>query len=70
MLDPEAPEPVITRVLDLDRTLFGDPFADWTIRMASTKNDERTACGLPTVGPPDHQRFGVRPPLRQRRTVR
>ncbi|GAA3381370.1 hypothetical protein GCM10020367_72350 [Streptomyces sannanensis] len=37
MLDSEAPEPVITGVLDLDRTLFGDPAADWTIRMACAK---------------------------------
>ncbi|MFC0057795.1 phosphotransferase family protein [Streptomyces actinomycinicus] len=43
MLSTEAPEPVITGVLDLDRTLFGDPAADWTIRMASAKQDERTA---------------------------
>ncbi|RSO09918.1 aminoglycoside phosphotransferase family protein [Streptomyces sp. WAC 05379] len=43
MLDSAAPEPVITGVLDLDRTLFGDPHADWTIRMACAKQDERTA---------------------------
>ncbi|MFE5084438.1 phosphotransferase family protein [Streptomyces mirabilis] len=43
MLDSEAPTPVITGVLDLDRTLFGDPDADWTIRMACAKRDERTA---------------------------
>ncbi|GAA3425882.1 hypothetical protein GCM10018953_30650 [Streptosporangium nondiastaticum] len=34
MLDATAPEPLITGVLDLDRTLWGDPAADWTIRMA------------------------------------
>ncbi|MGV4891999.1 phosphotransferase family protein [Streptomyces viridosporus] len=38
-----APTPVISGILDLDRTLFGDPAADWTIRMASAKQDERTA---------------------------
>ncbi|MER6376908.1 aminoglycoside phosphotransferase family protein [Streptomyces mirabilis] len=38
-----APTPVISGVLDLDRTLWGDPAADWTIRMASAKTDERTA---------------------------
>ncbi|MFF2101199.1 phosphotransferase family protein [Streptomyces sp. NPDC058202] len=43
MLDPHSPEPLITGVLDLDRTLFGDPDADWTIRMATAKQDERTA---------------------------
>ncbi|GGQ32540.1 phosphotransferase family protein [Streptosporangium pseudovulgare] len=37
MLDATAPEPVITGVLDLDRTLWGDPAADWTIRMALAK---------------------------------
>lgn len=43
LLDPEAPEPVITGVLDFDRCLFGDPAADWTIRMATAKADERSA---------------------------
>jgi aminoglycoside phosphotransferase (APT) family kinase protein len=52
MLDSKAPEPVITGVLDLDRTLFGDPAADWTIRMASAKQDERTAFWDP-YGPRD-----------------
>ncbi|MFI2415673.1 phosphotransferase family protein [Streptomyces sp. NPDC018947] len=52
MLYPEAPTPVITGVLDLDRTLFGDPAADWTIRMACAKQDERTAF-WDTYGPRD-----------------
>ncbi|MFI9311164.1 phosphotransferase family protein [Streptomyces triculaminicus] len=43
LMDPEAPEPVITGVLDFDRCLFGDPAADWTIRMAMAKGDERSA---------------------------
>ncbi len=43
LLDPAAPEPVISGVLDFDRCLFGDPAADWTIRMATAKADERTA---------------------------
>lgn len=43
LMDPAAPEPVITGVLDFDRTWFGDPAADWTIRMAMAKEDERTA---------------------------
>jgi len=34
MLADGAPEPTITRVLDMDRTSWGDPAADWTIRMA------------------------------------
>ncbi|MGW6462214.1 phosphotransferase family protein, partial [Streptomyces sp. NPDC055078] len=41
MLDAGAAEPTITGVLDLDRTWFGDPAADWTIRMALAKQDER-----------------------------
>ncbi|MET7784634.1 hypothetical protein ABZT28_55025 [Streptomyces sp. NPDC005388] len=43
---------MITGVLDLDRTLFGDPDADWTIRMACAKPDERTAF-WDTYGPRD-----------------
>ena len=43
LLDAEAPEPLISGVLDFDRTEFGDPAADWTIRMAQAKNDEREA---------------------------
>ncbi|HZX02578.1 MAG TPA: aminoglycoside phosphotransferase family protein, partial [Kribbella sp.] len=42
-LDAEAPEPLISGVLDFDRTEFGDPAADWTIRMAQAKPDEREA---------------------------
>ncbi|TCC11572.1 phosphotransferase family protein [Kribbella soli] len=41
LLDANAPEPVISGVLDFDRTEFGDPAADWTIRMAQAKHDER-----------------------------
>ncbi|MEV0784710.1 phosphotransferase [Streptomyces sp. NPDC050423] len=43
LLDPKAPQPVITGVLDFDRAWFGDPAADWTIRMATAKEDGRTA---------------------------
>ncbi|MFE9476879.1 phosphotransferase [Streptomyces griseofuscus] len=43
MLDAEVAEPTITGVLDMDRTWFGDPAADWTIRMALAKQDERVA---------------------------
>jgi aminoglycoside phosphotransferase (APT) family kinase protein len=43
MLDPDAPEPLISGVLDFDRAEFGDPAADWTIRMAQAKPDERDA---------------------------
>jgi aminoglycoside phosphotransferase (APT) family kinase protein len=43
LMAPGAPEPVITGVMDFDRTWFGDPAADWTIRMATAKADEREA---------------------------
>nr|WP_269330196.1 aminoglycoside phosphotransferase family protein [Kineosporia babensis] len=43
LLASGAPEPTITGVLDFDRTWFGDPAADWTIRMAKAKQDERQA---------------------------
>ncbi|HET6737847.1 MAG TPA: aminoglycoside phosphotransferase family protein [Kribbella sp.] len=43
MLDADAPEPLISGVLDFDRAEFGDPAADWTIRMAQAKTDERKA---------------------------
>jgi aminoglycoside phosphotransferase (APT) family kinase protein len=43
LLDADAPEPRISGVLDFDRTVFGDPAADWTIRMARAKDDEREA---------------------------
>lgn len=42
MMGPAAPEPLITGVLDFDRCLWGDAAADWTIRMATAKRDERT----------------------------
>jgi aminoglycoside phosphotransferase (APT) family kinase protein len=37
LLAEDAAEPTITGVLDLDRTLWGDPAADWTIHMALAK---------------------------------
>ncbi|MGP4097800.1 phosphotransferase family protein [Nonomuraea sp. KM90] len=43
MIAAEAPEPTVTGVLDLDRTWWGDPAADWTIRMAAARQDERLA---------------------------
>jgi len=44
LLDPAAPEPVITGVLDCDRGWWGDPLADWTIYRASLrKGAERAA---------------------------
>jgi aminoglycoside phosphotransferase (APT) family kinase protein len=44
MLAEEAPEPRIVGVFDNDRTLWGDPAADWTIYMAGKKpGSERDA---------------------------
>ncbi|MCX5199768.1 hypothetical protein OOK31_38845 [Streptomyces sp. NBC_00249] len=43
MLAAGAPVPTITGVLDMDRTWWGDPDADWTLRMARAKRDERLA---------------------------
>lgn len=43
MIAKDAPEPTLTGVLDFDRTWWGDPAADWTIRMANAKQDERLA---------------------------
>ncbi|GAA0924487.1 hypothetical protein GCM10009549_45110 [Streptomyces thermoalcalitolerans] len=43
LLDRDADVPTISGVLDFDRCTFGVPEADWTIRMASAKSDERTA---------------------------
>ncbi|MEV4042805.1 aminoglycoside phosphotransferase family protein [Streptomyces sp. NPDC049744] len=58
LMDPAAPEPVITGVLDFDRTWFGDPAADWTIRMATAKEDERTAF-WDSYGAPDRSPAAV-----------
>ncbi|MFI0740801.1 phosphotransferase family protein [Streptomyces sp. NPDC021100] len=43
LLEASAPLPTLSGVLDFDRTLWGDPAADWTIRMAKAKPDEREA---------------------------
>ncbi|WP_255205085.1 phosphotransferase family protein [Actinomadura sp. BRA 177] len=52
MLSQTASVPRISGVLDFDRTWFGDPAADWTIRMATAKDDERRAFwdGYGTLG--------------------
>ncbi|KUF17344.1 phosphotransferase family protein [Streptomyces silvensis] len=63
LLAPSAPQPTITGVLDFDRTLFGDPLADWTIRMASAKADEREAFwesyGVPERSPAAQRRAWI-----------
>ncbi|GAA4234425.1 hypothetical protein GCM10022254_39240 [Actinomadura meridiana] len=43
LLDAHADVPTITGVVDFDRCEFGDPAADWAVRMASAKSDERAA---------------------------
>ncbi|MFI2204725.1 phosphotransferase family protein [Streptomyces sp. NPDC020192] len=52
LLDTSAPAPTLSGVIDFDRTLWGDPAADWTIRMATAKADERTSF-WETYGPLD-----------------
>lgn len=58
MLDAGAAEPTITGVLDMDRTWWGFPAADWTIRMALAKQDERVAF-WETYGEPDRSPAAV-----------
>jgi aminoglycoside phosphotransferase (APT) family kinase protein len=53
MLAEGAPTPTITGVLDLDRTWWGDPAADWTIRMAKLKPGTERDAFWETYGPPD-----------------
>lgn len=43
LMDAPTPVPTLSGVIDFDRTLWGDPAADWTIRMAKAKPDEREA---------------------------
>jgi aminoglycoside phosphotransferase (APT) family kinase protein len=44
MIAPGAPEPTITGVFDCDRTLWGDPQADWSIyRIGQRPGTERDA---------------------------
>jgi len=53
MLDGTAAEPMISGVLDLDRTSWGDPAADWTIRMAAAKPGTERDAFWDTYGAPD-----------------
>lgn len=44
LVDLDADGPVISGIVDLDRTMWGDPLADWTIRMALARpGTERNA---------------------------
>ncbi|MFJ4057527.1 phosphotransferase family protein [Streptomyces albogriseolus] len=58
LLDRDADVPTITGVLDFDRCIFGEPEADWTIRMATAKDDERTAF-WESYGPLDRSQAAV-----------
>jgi aminoglycoside phosphotransferase (APT) family kinase protein len=53
MLDPNAPEPTICGVFDCDRALWGDPAADWTIRMAQRRPSPERDTFWETYGPLD-----------------
>jgi aminoglycoside phosphotransferase (APT) family kinase protein len=55
LLADDAAEPTVTGVLDLDRTLWGDPAADWTIRMALAKpgTERDVFWDEDSYGPPD-----------------
>ncbi|MBB5866726.1 aminoglycoside phosphotransferase (APT) family kinase protein [Allocatelliglobosispora scoriae] len=52
MLVEDAPQPTITGVFDNDRTLWGDPAADWTIRMAAKKPGTERDAFWETYGAP------------------
>ncbi|MGW7064949.1 phosphotransferase family protein [Streptomyces sp. NPDC054904] len=53
-----APVPTISGVLDMDRTWWGDPEADWTMRMARAKQDARLAF-FDSYGRPAETEAGV-----------
>jgi len=53
MLADGAPKPTITGVLDFDRTSWGDPAADWTIRMALAKPGTERDAFWAAYGPVD-----------------
>ncbi|MFB9907598.1 phosphotransferase family protein [Allokutzneria oryzae] len=54
MLSASAPEPTITGVLDMDRTWWGDPAADWTIRMAAAKPGTERDAFWESYGSPEN----------------
>lgn len=58
LLDRDAEVPTISGVLDFDRCTFGASEADWTIRMAMAKDDERTAF-WESYGPLDRSEAAV-----------
>lgn len=59
MLADEAAEPTIVGVFDMDRTWWGDPAADWTIRMASAKPGTERDAFWESYGAPDRSPAAV-----------
>jgi aminoglycoside phosphotransferase (APT) family kinase protein len=51
MMAPDAVQPTITGVFDNDRTSWGDPYADWTIFMATKKPGTERDAFWDTYGP-------------------
>jgi len=51
MVEPGAPEPTIIGVLDCDRTIWGDPEADWPIYRASQRPGTERDAFWETYGP-------------------
>lgn len=51
MIAPGAPEPTITGVFDCDRTLWGDPLADWPIYRAGQRPGTERDAFWETYGP-------------------
>jgi aminoglycoside phosphotransferase (APT) family kinase protein len=51
MIAPGAPEPTITGVFDCDRTMWGDPQADWPIFRASQRPGTERDAFWETYGP-------------------
>ncbi len=51
MLEPGAPEPTIIGVLDCDRTLWGDPEADWPLYRAAQRPGTERDAFWETYGP-------------------
>jgi len=61
MIDPDAPEPQITGVVDSDRAWWGDPLADWTIHRARQRQGAERRAFFDSYGPlPDGANDRVR----------
>lgn len=51
LLDPTAPTPTLTGLIDHDRASWGDPLADWTIFMATRRRNPQRDEFWATYGP-------------------